>query len=80
MLPGQSRTDAALAAGVDLPPFSVRFDIVVVPLNGASRFGLGRGLGYVSETDAVFWVAGGRYSPVCKYAFGCSHSAIDLRS
>ena len=54
MLPGLTRTDAALAAGVDLPPFSVRFDIVVVPLNGASRFGLGRGLGYVSETDAVF--------------------------
>ena len=48
MLPGLTRTDAALAAGVDLPPFSVRFDIVVVPLNGASHFGLDRGLGYVS--------------------------------
>ena len=48
MLPGLARTDAALAAGVNVPPFSVRFDIVVVPLNGASHFGLDRGLGYVS--------------------------------
>ena len=48
MLPGLARTDAALAAGMDVPPFSVRFDIVVVPLNGASHFGLDRGLGYVS--------------------------------
>ena len=51
MLPGLTRTDAALAAGVDLPPFSVRFDIVVVPLNGASGFVFGQGLGVCKRKD-----------------------------